>query len=267
MPFKLNVSKTISLICERNKSRPIYTNQSYITLNNTPISNLHVIKYLGVHIDKFLTFSHNNTTRILTVRRSIAAFNRAFRASIPSHVKRYIFITLYKSVLMYAITVTYPTNVKCRTKLESLNRYICRLITNNYDYSIPYASLLSNANLPSIAQEVFVLRLCYLHSVIFKSKYLHPLLIENYIKYRSTVSARLASRSYSHGFQLYLPMFKYEVPKMSSLYLSVYAFNLLPGDVFVSSSFRSSVNSLDVLLSVINRSDSKHLIVLSTADT
>lgn len=264
LKLKLNVSKTISLICERNKSRPIYTNQSYITLNNIPVANLSVIKYLGVYIDKFLTFSHNNSTRILTVRRSIAAFSRTFRSSVPSNVMRYIFISLYKSVLMYAITVTYPTNVKCRAKLESLNRYLCRLITNKFDYTLSYDHLLSEANFKSIAQEVFVLRVCYLHSVIFKSKYMHPVLIDNFIKFRSAVSSRSVSRSYSHGFQLYPPMFKYEVSMMSSLYLSVLAFNVLPCDVFVSTSFRASVNSRDVLVFVINHSDSKHLIVLST---
>ena len=67
------------------------------------------------------------------------------RGFVPHHIFRMLYLSLVRSVLLYAMPVCYPTFKKDMIVLERAQKFACKLIVNNFNLS--YDELLSRTGL------------------------------------------------------------------------------------------------------------------------
>jgi hypothetical protein len=83
-------------------------------------------------------------------------------------------------IFMYGITVTYPRNQADRVSIERLNRFVARLICNNY--SLPYLELLTKAGMQPVFQTVLHQRICLAQRYSKGTRYLPGGTIQPYVR-------------------------------------------------------------------------------------
>lgn len=132
--IKLNEDKTELITFTRKfKNNKILTP---LTINNTTISERRQVKYLGVYLDKRLTF-HNH------IRETLRKTDRTIRALYPLikkngklnyENKRLIYTTIMRPILTYAAPVWYGASTTSKIPLQRLQNKILRMITNSDRY-------------------------------------------------------------------------------------------------------------------------------------
>ena len=124
--LSLNAKKT-ELIIFRSKRKPIYCN-TYFKLNGILLKPKDSVKYLGMHIDKHLTWD----THILNLGKSLSRANgilSKLRHYSPKAVCLNVYYALFYSHLTYGACVWGLTSEKNIKKIEVLQNKCARILT------------------------------------------------------------------------------------------------------------------------------------------
>lgn len=234
-----------------------------ITINARTVDIVDKQKYLGVIIDSSFNYNSHAINVTSQVKRSLGVFNRRFGKFVPQSVYVYLYVTLFRSILMYAIEVWYPTSNFGRNLLEKTQKYACRLITRNFDHTVSYNALLSRLNLIPLYRFVFVRRLSMIRSFIAGKRHL-PQGIMSFL----SESGTRASTRLNHAWAVLVPRFRYERPSRSALYLSATAFNCLPFDIVTLPvrKFTRAITCHSLFTSVMDNLDSAKAKIVSIFD-
>ncbi len=194
--LSVNASKSSILICSL-ASRPQELS-TQPAVNGTPIQSVSEMKYLGVWLDRKLSFDKNSTVAASRAKRIIGtlwaqagrfAENGAFKILCKSKVI---------PILTYCLPAVTPRYAKDFLLLEKTNRFALRLLLNNF--TSPYGELLVRSGCESVASRWFqatsLLMYKYVHG---QRSFPISLQINN--------SRRSARRPPPHSYQIFVPRF------------------------------------------------------------
>ena len=164
-----------------------------ITVNGSPVDrSLAGLPYLGFILDSGLSWQKKNTDAVVTkCKKAIFALNQKCGHFLSETQKRWLFDSKIKSIFMYGLAVSYPKFMKERRKLERLNYFILRTVTNNF--SSPYSCVLDQTGTQSVYEESLSRRIVFARSHYHGKRYFPP---GNIIPFQQ--DSRLRSR-YHHG--------------------------------------------------------------------
>ena len=143
-----------------NKWTPI---QKVYTIHGEPLQQVSSIKYLGVIIDKRITWNEH-TDRLVHKANKVGGFLYRNFKNCPIHVKKKCYETLVRPILEYASTVWSPYYIKNINRIEAVQRRMARFVFNDYDRTTSVTELLRQLSWPSLQQR----RLCDRTLMIFK---------------------------------------------------------------------------------------------------
>lgn len=224
--LSINPLKTKILHIKRPHCRNLIA--PVITIDHNQIDIVDKQKYLGITLDSNFNY-HCHTVNVCSqVKRAIGVFDRRFGRFVPQSVYVYLYIMLFRSILLYCIGIWYPATIYGRNLLEKTQKYVCRLILRNFDHAVNYDSLLSMLNLTPLYSYVFVRRLSMIRCFISGKRHIPPGIL-SFVSERGT---RVSSRI-NHSWAITIPRFRHERSSRLALYLSAAAFNVVPFDIVV----------------------------------
>ena len=123
--LSLNVSKTKSMLICSNRS-PLRNFTLNITGNNIPIDPVDTIKYLGLYVDKHLTFD-SHTENIV---KKVSQRNRLWkmRNFIPESLAKYLYTTLIAPMFNYCDFIYDGTSNYNKHKLQVMQNASLRAV-------------------------------------------------------------------------------------------------------------------------------------------
>ena len=201
--LKLNINKTRHMVFTLSQK---HNNVTAPSIDGVQIESTDRYKYLGVELDPGLSFSYHVRKTVAKARSTLGCLNRTVRRSVPPNVFSMLYMSLIRSVLTYGFPVTYPYYKKDMVSLERVQKYACRLITNNFNYNVDYNSLLRQTGLKPLYRLAMESRLILTWKYLNKTRHVPSgtLLYANHSR---------TTRS-SHAKQLFIPMCKKERAKM-----------------------------------------------------
>ncbi len=159
------------------------------------------LKYLGTLLDRRLAFDVNAKALATKAKRILGVLHRSVGRFAGQERFRALYVGKILPIITYAITVTFPRYQKDWSLLEKVNRYGCRLITNDYKKS--YIDLLAKTRLPSIAQISLKRGLRLLYKYVFGQRLL-PGVLQRVQDVRGPVR-RSQRLSQDHEYSLMVP--------------------------------------------------------------
>ena len=170
--LKLNVAKSSCIIC--TESTLPYNLDEALSIHEQPIPQATKLKYLGAYIDPKLSWVQNAEEIYTKSKRVIGQLVRSTKPFMSRLQLKLLITTKVIPILLYAQVACYPTQRQGQLLLERVNRYVCRVITN--DYQSAYVDLMDSTNISSIAQRIYVKRLLLGHRYSRKKRH-QPLVI------------------------------------------------------------------------------------------
>ena len=259
--LSINASKTKLLIFSRPRFVSSSTPQLFV--NGVQLEAVSSVRYLGVTLYSKLTYVSHTYETVAKVKRSFGYLCSRFRNSVSKAILSYFFVTLFRSVLVYAIEAYYPRVDYGRKAIEKCQKFACRLILRNYSRSVTYSSLLSSLNWQPVYKYVFVRRLFFVYSVASNRRFFPGGFFV--LLYRSN---RRHSVRTNHPLSLDLSCFRGKHSSTSVFGLSSVAFNALPAALFSLSTkqFVRALSGDDVFDHVMNSLRLSNLVVVSEFD-
>ena len=150
--------------------------------------------YLGVMIDERLKWDVHTEVQVTKAKKAIRHLKRVGDKHIPKRLLKPLITGKVLPIFMYCQSACYPVYQKDRTLLERLNRYICKIITN--DFQSPYLDLLDRLNMQPIAQTVLHQRVLLAKKYNHKSRYMPPGRINR------VINGRLRNRGHSQSLSV-----------------------------------------------------------------
>jgi len=223
--------------------------QLYLSVFDIPVQMTTESKYLGVILDSKLDYAANTAKKVVAVKRAVGYVSRVFRKSVAVRSMLLIYMSLFRSVLMYGAECSYPVFKKDRTKLERCQYFALKCFY--HDYRSSYSALLSKSSLKPLYELVFRFKMCIIHKYVCNPS-IFPL-----IKFSADQNVRRSSRN-CHSRDIYLPHSNLSRYSNSSYVLLCKAYNALP-DALVSLPLRRFKNYLklhssEVLSGVMSKS-------------
>ena len=146
----LNAAKTKTILF--GSKRKIQNDTIVIRYNNEMLESVDSIKYLGVTIDKHLTWSLHVQNIVKKVSSTIACIRR-----VQHYLSKKNLILLYYSLILphmdYCITVWGNTSKTNITKLQKLQNRYARLVLRA-DYFTPQSTLMNTLNWQLVQQRI-----------------------------------------------------------------------------------------------------------------
>jgi hypothetical protein len=159
----VNISKTKILLASLSPkgAKPLTTT---VTINNTPITQVDTLRYLGVDFDERLTFS-NHSSRVAKKARCMlhAVGNTLQKWHMQDEMAR-IYTVCIRPIMTYAIAVAYPKTEEGKSTLERINRGAARMVLNSYQMS--YTDMLQKLKWPSLAHSSMMDKLRMVHHYV-----------------------------------------------------------------------------------------------------
>ena len=109
-----------------NKQAPIQTDY---TIHGESLQQVNSIKYLGVTIDKRITWNEH-VDKIVHKANNVRGFLHRNFKNCPIHVKKQCYETLVRPILEYASIVWSPYYAQNVNKIESVQCRMARLVFN-----------------------------------------------------------------------------------------------------------------------------------------
>ena len=131
-----------------NKKHPIL---AQYTLQSKTIKEVTHAKYLGVTIDKNLSWSEH-IKQITKKANNTKCFLQRNLSKCPLQVKSNCYKALIKPILEYAATVWSPHTRRDIDAIENVQRRAARFAFNNYSRYSSVTEMLSNLNWPTLAR-------------------------------------------------------------------------------------------------------------------
>ena len=175
--------------------------------------------------------------------------SRIFRKSVAVRSMLLIYMSLFRSVLLYGTESSYPVFKKDRSKLERCQHFALKCFY--HDYHSSYSTLLSKANLKPLYEIVFRFKLNMLHKYVCYPS-IFPLLM-----FSANQNLRRSSRN-CHSKDIHLHHSNLSRYSSSSYVLLCKAYNALP-DALVCMPLQRFKNYLklhssEVLSSIMSKS-------------
>ena len=133
-----------------------------VTLNNQPIELVSSAKFLGVILTDKLSWDLYVDHICKKARKTIGFIHRSF-PSAPINTRRTLYLALVRPILDYAFTTWHPLNIKLNYRIESTQRFACRVILQQWKLS--HDDLLQESDLPTLVKRRDVATLCHLFKI------------------------------------------------------------------------------------------------------
>ena len=151
------------VVCVTNKRKPI---QATYNIHGMTLEEVPSAKYLGLHVDKKLSFNTHvditckkaNSTRALLQRN----FSHCSRKIKEATCKTYV-----RPIAEYAAVAWDPNTQRNIRKIEQIQRSSARYVTNTYDRRSSITALLSELQWPSLQERRRQSRLAMLFRIRF----------------------------------------------------------------------------------------------------
>ena len=145
--MQLNPTKTNILNLSVRKKISVETTP---TVNGMPIQTVKVAKFLGVHIDEHLSFSHHVDAKVKTATKLNYCLLKLKRAGVNSSGLLRLYTAKIRTVVMYASAAWFTHLTKeSIDKLEKVQRTAMKII---FPESLSYEARMQRANLTTIAE-------------------------------------------------------------------------------------------------------------------
>ena len=133
-----------------------------LTLNNPPIERVSSAKFLGIILSDKLSWNLYVDHICKKARKTTGFINRSFHSA-PINTRRTLYLALVRPILEYASTTWHPLNIKLTNRIESSQRFACRVILQQWKLS--HNELLQESDLPTLAKRRDVATLCHLFKI------------------------------------------------------------------------------------------------------
>ena len=172
----LNPLKCKYLIISR-KTKPLLPD-SALTLNGHTLDQVDAYKYLGILLNKSLSWATHVDEVCSKARRMLGLlFRRYYQLSSPETIRQ-LYISLIRPHLEYACHVWAPHTSRDINALESVQKFACKMITRRWNGIAHYEDLLSAANLPKLEQRRLELKLCHLFKILHNLVYFPNIFVQ-----------------------------------------------------------------------------------------
>ncbi len=142
--LQANAKKTKVMLISL-KQNPYPSNQFF--LDAQPIERVTHITFLGVQISCKLSWHIHIDSICKKARRIIGLIHRNFHLA-PSMLRRALYISMVRPILEYSCITWHPLNKTLMRRLESVQRFACRVILQKWD--LEHDELLSLTSLPTL---------------------------------------------------------------------------------------------------------------------
>ena len=132
-------------------------------LNNQPIERVPSAKFLGIWITQNLSWNLQVDHICKKARRTIGFIHRAFHSA-PVSTRRILYLALVRPILEYGSTTWHPLNKTLANRLESCQRFACRVILQSWKAS--HDDLLLKTDLPLLSKRRDIATLCHLFKIV-----------------------------------------------------------------------------------------------------
>jgi len=253
LDLDVNATKTQSQVFSRSGKSAVVP---FINVRNAPVALSTDTKYLGVTLDSKLDYGTHTAKKVVTVKRAIGYISRVFRKSVSIRSLLLLYVSLFRSVLLYACEVTYPGFKKDRLKLERCQKFAFKCFFR--DHKSVYSVLLGKAMLKPLYDFAFRFKMCLIH------KYVCNISLFPMLKFSASFNTRTTSRN-RHCHDIHVPFSNLTRFYSSSYVLICKAYNSLPYTLVALSlkSFKNylKLHSSEVLAEVLKKCLSDEKIV------
>ena len=236
--LKLNISKCKSL-CVSNKKTPPH---HVYSINNHALEWVDEFRYLGVHINRNLTWSTHTAATTLKASRILNLLRRTMYKC-NRFSKRMAVMALVRPQLEYSAPVWTPHHIKDKNALERVQKRAGHWICSKWDRTIhnwnkSYDQVRNELQWPSIAQRHTLLSCCQTYKVV------NSLDCIDFSQYFSHVSRT----SRHHALTLSCTHSRINSFRYSFLVNAPDVWNSLPSDIVNSTTYNSFKRKLSVYL-------------------
>ncbi len=188
-------------------------------VNGMQVERTDLYRYLGVELDPGLSYAVHTRHKVAKARAALGCLSRTVRGFVPQQKFRMLYLSLVRSVLLYAMPVCFPRFKRDIILLERTQKFACRLIVNNFD--LRYNELLSITKLHSIIRTVVEYRFILIYKYVYNYRHVPP----GVICVRNGCSRRT-----NHSKTIYIPNCKLESTNTSCFYQCARLWNFLSDD-------------------------------------
>ena len=166
LKMKLNVDKTKVVVFS---VAPIPPEIPILYLDGEAIEELSTYKYLGVWVDRKLSWNIHTRKKISTAKRALGTLSRC-RRYLPPAVTRLVYKTVIQPQFLYATSITYPKNRKDQISFEYVNKYAASLISDKHTGS--YEACIESAALRPIWMIAAIRRISLFSAYVAEKRFL-----------------------------------------------------------------------------------------------
>ena len=157
--LSVNASKTKVMVISTKKDPFPDLN---LTLNGLPIERVSSAKFLGVWLSDKLSWNLHIDHICKKARKIIGFIHRSFQSA-PFSIRRSLYLALVRPILEYGCTTWHPLNISLTNRLESTQRFACRVILQSWNLS--HEDLISDSDLPLLSKRRDVASMCHLFKI------------------------------------------------------------------------------------------------------
>ena len=226
----VNTDKTCTIVIG-TRQRITPTDDLTITLSNNPLNPVNRIKYLGVTIDKNLTWNDHINNLVSKVSPKIALLRKLKYKLSTEHLNT-VYLSIIQPHFDYCISVWGHTSQRNIHLIQRLQNRAARTITGKYDWNISVTKLIEELGWMNISQ-----RIQYFTSLLtYKaSNGKAPSYISEKLKIKSS---RYETRETTNK-NFIIPKPNLEIFRHSFSYIAPKMFNSLPQEVKTSLTIES----------------------------
>ena len=144
-----------------NKRNPI---DSQYNIHGHPLEEVNSAKYLGVHIDKKLSFNTHIDATVKKAKSVCAFLQRNFRHC-NRMIKQATYFAYVRPVVEYAATAWNPHTQNIFNKIEMVQRRSARYVTGDYNRTSSVSAMLGQLQRQSLASRRLQNRLVMLYRI------------------------------------------------------------------------------------------------------
>jgi len=208
------------------KHRKSDTNTLNVTLNNDVVTQKSSANYLGVNIHECMLWDDHIDKLCSQLSYKISKLTR-MRAFTPRHVLRKIYFACVQPTIDYAINVWGNTTLENVGKIQRLQNFAGRLLSNNFDYvNHRGIDILKSLHIMNVHQRAVYFNLVLMFKCIHG---LAPEYLVNEIVMACEVSDR--STRFNDFNNVYVPYPRKDVFKSSFVYNASHLWNNMPNDL------------------------------------
>ena len=152
-----------------SRRRTASTPSQPLLLDNHPLDQVKMFKYLGVLLSHDLSWGEHVQSVRSRARKILGLLYRRFYNNAPSHSLLQLYLSLVRPHLDYASAIWSPHTKKDIIMLDNVQKFACRMATKFWDSG--YEDLLEIVHLPSLECRRLETRLCLLYKIVHKLCY------------------------------------------------------------------------------------------------